>query len=684
MPTIRTLLSLLLVCLFSACGVDQTLRKADKLWQIGEYADAAAAYRKVYQQLPSKEKALKGAVSLQMARCYNQLNAIPRALAAYQTGLRYGQPTLHDRLTFARLLLKAGQYQNATRAFEALKDSLPNDPLWRNGLLSAQQAAAWKAQKSHYRVKPMASLNSPQADYAPMLLPGDTTQLYFTSSRKTALGNELNGVTGTKSCDIFFTQLNDKGTWSRPEPVVGAVNSAYEDGTCTFSPDGQTMFFTRCTIHPSQPRYAQIWTAQRHDATWSNPQPLRLSRDTLATFAHPAVSPDGKWLYFVSDLPGGQGGLDLWRAQLTLTGIGFIENLGAPINTAGNEMFPTFRTNGDLYFSSDGHPGLGGLDLFCATFKPHHEIDISRLPAPVNSSADDFGMTFEGHHMRGFFASNRNDAHGYDHLYRFECPDVTQTIQGWVYERDGYELPQAQVYLVGNDGTNEKLSVHGNGAFTKVVKPGVDYLLLATCDGFLNHQEALHIDTIDSAKVYTLQFPLASIQAPVLIDNIFYAFDKATLLPESTAALDQLVALLNENPHVTIELSAHCDDRGSALYNQRLSQQRAENVVRYLVAHGIQADRLTAVGYGKSKPKIVPLKLTERYPWLKAGDVLSETFIASLDNAQQAVCNQLNRRTEFRVLRTTYGLFDAQGKSKESATKPIKKLTNTNTTEKTF
>ena len=224
MSTTRTLLSLLLVCLFSACGVDQTLRKADKLWQIGEYADAAATYRKAYQQLPPKEKVRKGAVSLQMARCYNRLNATPRALAAYQTGLRYGQPTLHDRLTFARLLLKAGQYQNATRTFEALKDSLPNDPLWRNGLLSAQQAAAWKAQKSHYRVKPMTSLNSPQADYAPMLLPGDTTQLYFTSSRKTALGNELNGVTGTKSCDIFFTKQNDKGTWSRPEPVAGAVN----------------------------------------------------------------------------------------------------------------------------------------------------------------------------------------------------------------------------------------------------------------------------------------------------------------------------------------------------------------------------------------------------------------------------------------------------------------------------
>ena len=194
-----------------------------------------------------------------------------------------------------------------------------------------------------------------------------------------------------------------------------------------------------------------------------------------------------------------------------------------------------------------------------------------------------------------------------------------------------------------------------------MISPGVDYLLLATCKGFLNHQEAFRADSVSESKEYVLQFPLASITAPVLIDNIFYDFDKATLRPESARALDELVGLLQENPHVTIELSAHCDYKGSAEYNKRLSQRRAETVVDYLVAHGIARARLTPMGYGKEKPKRVRAKLTETYPWLKVDDVLTEAFVKSQNEQQQDICNQLNRRTEFIVLRTTYGLFDEEG-----------------------
>ena len=237
-----------------------------------------------------------------------------------------------------------------------------------------------------------------------------------------------------------------------------------------------------------------------------------------------------------------------------------------------------------------------------------------------------------------------------------------------MYEQDGYELPQALVYMVGNDGTNVKLSVKGDGSFTEEIKPGVDYVFLGTCKGYLNHKEQLKVDTVKESAEYVLQFPLASITAPVLIDNIFYDFDKATLRPESTEALDKLVTLLNENPNVTIELSAHTDYRGSAEYNKRLSQRRAESVVSYLTEHGIAADRLSPMGYGKEKPKTIKRKLTETYDWLKEGDVLTEEYITSLkDEEKQEVCNQLNRRTEFVVLRTTYGLFnDAQeSKSKQ-------------------
>lgn len=340
--------------------------------------------------------------------------------------------------------------------------------------------------------------------------------------------------------------------------------------------------------------------------------------------------------------------------------------MDSTINTPGNEEFPSFRPNGDLYFSSDGHQGMGGLDIFIAkTDKNTGKVKIEHPGYPLNSADDDFGMTFDGPHNQGFFSSNRNDARGYDHIYSFENPEIIQTVKGWVYETDGYELPKSQIYMIGNDGTNLKLSVKGDGSFTQTVSPGVDYVILATCEGFLNHKEEINIGNTKESKEYTLQFPLASIAAPVLIDNIFYDLDKASLRPESATALDKLVALLNENPHITIELSANCDYRGNDEYNKILSQKRAETVVKYLINKGIAADRLTAVGYGKENPKTIKRKLTEKYDWLKEGDQLTAEYIKKLSKDKQEICNQLNRRTEFRVIRTTYGLFDKNGKLKE-------------------
>jgi outer membrane protein OmpA-like peptidoglycan-associated protein len=308
---------------------------------------------------------------------------------------------------------------------------------------------------------------------------------------------------------------------------------------------------------------------------------------------------------------------------------------------------------------------MGGLDIFIATADSvTGKWTIENPGYPLNSQGDDFGMTFEGLHNRGYFSSNRGDGRGWDHIYSFECPEVIQTVKGWVYEQEGYELPKGLVYMVGNDGTNLKLSVKGDGSFTQKIKPNVDYVFLGTCKGFLNHKEQLRVDTVSTSEEYVLQFPLASITAPVLIDNIFYDFDKATLRPESTKSLDELIALLNENPNVTIELSAHCDYRGPEVYNKYLSQKRAETVVEYLIAHGIAKDRLSPVGYGKEKPKTIRKKLTETYTWMKEGDVLSEEYIKKLDKDKQEICNQLNRRTEFIVLRTTYGMFDKNGNIK--------------------
>lgn len=643
------------------------MKKGDKFFAMGEYYDAANQYKKAYSQTKAKDRPLRGQRALKMGDSYRRINQTQRAIAAYNNAVRYKQADSTSVFYLAQLLLKNGSYKDAEKYFALLLDSMPDNPLVKSGLESARMAPKWKADAalSGYQVKKEDLFNSRRAEYSPMLAGDDYDQLYFTSTRNQAVGDELSGITGTKPADIFVAYKDEKGNWQKPEVIEGELNSAFEEGACSFTPDSKTMYLTICQTDPTYPRYAKIATSNRSDASWGKAQVLDITRDTLSLFAHPAISPDGMWLYFVSDMPGGLGGLDIWRVEMTAAGLGALENLGAPINTPGNEMFPTFRPNGDLYFSSDGHPGLGGLDIFIA--KPVVDEASSSLyelehpGSPLNSQGDDFGMTFDGMHNRGFFCSNRGDARGWDHIYSFEKHEIIQTVKGYVYEQDGYELPQALVYMVGNDGTNQKLSVKGDGSFTEIIQPGVDYVFLGTCKGYLNHQEQLRVDTVQESEEYVLQFPLASITAPVLVDNIFYDFDKATLRPESTASLDKLVALLNENPNVTIELSAHTDYRGSQEYNKRLSQRRAESVVNYLVEHGIAADRLSPVGYGKEKPKTVKRKLTEQYDWLKESDVLTEEFITNLkDEEKQEICNQLNRRTEFVVLRTTYGIFDKE------------------------
>ena len=660
-----------------SCAVDNAMRKGEKFLAIGEYHDAAEQFKKAYTKTPTKERQLRGQRALKMAHCYRHISSTQKAISAYRNALRYNVATLDDRLDYARLLLKNGEYKRALTEFELLNDSMPNNVLVRNGLLSAKMAPKWKEQGSDYTVKKMTEFNSRRADYCPVLAGDQWDRLYFSSTRNDALGDELSGITGAKPGDIFFSDKDDKGKWSKPQTIESGLNTEYDEGACCLSPDGSTMYLTQCLSDASYPRFAQIVTAQRSDASWGKTTPLLITNDTLSSYAHPAVSPDGEWLYFVSDMPGGKGGLDIWRMRLTANGPVGVENLGEPINTPGDEMFPTFRPNGDFYFSSDGHPGFGGLDIFIATVGEDGKYHLSHPGYPLNSQGDDFGMTFQGQLNQGFFSSNRGDGRGWDHIYSFYNPEIVQTIRGWIYEQDGYELTAGEARIVGTDGTNLRLGVRGDGSFEYVVKPGVDYIILAMCDGFLNHKEEIHVDSVKESKVYDLQFPLASISAPVLIDNIFYAFDKATLLPESKNALDSLILMLNENPNITIELSAHTDYRGAEAYNKKLSQKRAESVVKYLINHGIAADRLTAVGYGEEKPKTIRRKVAERYPWLKENDVLTEEFILKLKPEQQETANALNRRTEFKVLRTTYNMFDKDGNLKNPPKKPVDKEVET-------
>lgn len=656
---------LLIFILLSACGTpERSIKRGDAAMAIGEYCEAAAQYKKGYSRIPPTDRKRRGEVAYKMGDAFRRYGNSARALGAFRNAARYGQNDTLTQFFIGELLRMQGDYRGAEKAYQTYLDSFPSDERARQMLQSLSEATGIKERGSAYTVKMETMFSGSRSDYAPAYNGDEATTLYFSTTRPAVTGSDLSGITGMKPGDIYMVRKDEKGKWKAPEPVEGGLNTENDEGATAFSSDGKTMYLTVCRTDPQYPRMAEIWTSQRADAGWGKPAALKITADTLSSYAHPAPSPDGRWLYFTSDMPGGYGGTDLWRARMDAHGVGSIENLGPEINTEGNECFPAFRPSGELYFSSDGRtPSLGGLDLYRAkqdTITEHWTV--VHLPAPMNSPADDFGITFEGWHNRGYFSSNRSTGgRGWDKIYSFSYPEVLQTVKGWVYEQDGYELPEALVYIVGNDGTNEKLSVKSDGSFEMAITPGVDYLLLATCKGYLNFRNNLHADSLEVEHQHVLQFPLPSINVPVLVRNVFYEFDKADLTPESTAALDRLTNMLKENPNVTIELAAHCDYRGNDDYNLRLSQRRAESVVRYLTEHGIEAERLTAKGYGETMPKIVNKKLLETYPFLHEGDTLTVPYILALPADQQEVCNALNRRTEFRVLRTTYGLFDEKG-----------------------
>ncbi len=336
-------------------------------------------------------------------------------------------------------------------------------------------------------------------------------------------------------------------------------------------------------------------------------------------------------------MPGGYGGLDIWRVNLN-DRVGSLENMGPQINTPGNESFPYSRTDSLLYFASDGHPGFGGLDIFKAKLNTTGEYwSVENMGQPVNSAGDDFGITF-GQGETGYFSSNRGDARGYDHIFSFELPDIHITISGWVLDKDEEPVPNAIIRIVGDDGSNQKEVARDDGSFKFNLDRGVKYVMKAGAPGYLNVKQEFESDSAEEDADYGIDFILAAINKPQVVENIFYDFDKATLRPESKSALDEMVVMLNENPNVTIEMGAHTDRKGSDEYNIRLSDRRAQSVVDYLIGAGIDAGRLSPKGYGESMPKTVTKRIAREYPQFPEGTVLTEEFIETLVPEDQGGC----------------------------------------------
>lgn len=653
--SIYLLSALLLAPLFWSCGGPK-LSVADEQMKRGEYFEAAKTYRKVYNKLKNKEdRPLRGQVALSMAECHARLNQSARAAAAYQNALRYGQTDSTIHLKLAQMLHADGKFSAAIKEYETFLEYVPDNPTALNGLHGAKVAIE-KGGTTRYVVKNFKLVNSRRADYAPMFIDRTTEdQLYFTTTNEKVSGKDKSSITGMKNGDIWMIKKNEKGEWTRPTAVEGELNSDFDEGVISFSPDGQTMYLSVARQAANSNTGVEIFTSSRSDAKWSKPVKFDITADTLSSYAHPAVSPDGTWLYFTSDMPGGYGGKDLWRINLKERG-GSLENLGEWINTPGDEMFPYVYSDSVLYFSSDGRIGYGGLDLYKAELTKSGGWRVTNMGTPVNSSADDFGITF-GKGESGFFSSNRGDARGYDHIYSFELPELKIQISGWVVDRDDEPVPNAVIRIIGNDGSNQKQIAKPDGSFSFPLNRGISYVMLAGAKGYLNSKQQFTSDIAEEDAEYGIDFVLAPINKPVVIDNIFYDFDKASLRPESKAALDSLADVLRDNPNVTIEMASHTDRKGSDEYNINLSSRRAKSVIDYLISVGIAPDRLQSQGYGESKPKTITKKLARTYPQFKEGDVLNEEFILSLPEEDQIIADQINRRTEFQVLSVDYEMY---------------------------
>ncbi len=636
------------------------LKDADEAYDRGEYFDAATIYRKLYNRYNRKEDAwLRGELAFQLGMCHLKLNQGNRATAAFQNAIRYEYENNTTLLRLAQAQQREGQYAAAINSYNEYLDMFSDDWEALVGIRGCELAPGWKAEGSRYIVKPFKMFSSRRADYCPMYLDKNLEYIYYTSTNEKSTGELRSEITGTKKGDIYFSKKDEKGKWTRPEVVDGGLNTEHDEGAAAFSPDGSTMYLSRA-VRQDWPTTVEIYTSTRSEAKWSAPQKFEITADTLSNYSDPAVSPDGQWLYFVSDMPGGQGGTDIWRINLK-DKHGTLENLGPQINTQGNERFPNVRTDSLLYFSSNGHPGMGGLDLFVAKLQPRDENDkfsmdqwvIENMGVPMNSSADDFGITF-GEGESGFFSSNRGDARGYDHIFSFVKPDLQIWISGYVVDKDDEPVPNAVIRIVGDDGSNQKTAAKPDGSFRFDLQRGVKYVMQAGAEGYLNARQEFESDAAEEDAEYNVDFILGAMFKPQIIENIFYDFDKAVLRDESKLALDSMVMLLKDHPNIVIEMASHTDRVGSEKYNQGLSQRRAQSVVDYLIENGIPRERLKPAGYGESRPKTVTKRIHSQYPQFEEGVTLNEEFIKTLSKEDKAAADQINRRTEFQVLDTNY------------------------------
>ncbi len=649
-----------LIILIAAMPIDASAQKrkterAYETYYAGEYYEAIDQFKDAYSKTGKADKIARTELVFMIAECYRLINDPKNAETWYKLAVKSSTSKPDAQYWLAESMKKNGKHQAAIDEFKKYKQIAPSDARADQQIRACELALEWARNPEAYKIEDLRDINSKESDFSPAYGRDDYSLIYFTSSRDDAAGNKTHGATGQSYTDIFESRIDKKSKWSTPVPVE-EINSEFEDGTPTFSADMKEIYFTRCEAGKRERKGCVIMYSQRSGDSWSEPKNSGILPDSVVA-AHPALSPDGTTLYFVSDIPGGSGKKDIWMTTRSTGSETWSKpvNLGPDINTPGDELFPYVRNNGTLYFASDGLIGMGGLDIFKAVPQPDGSWVVTNMKPPINSYSDDFGITFEYDNEKGIFSSTRKGK-GNDDLFGFELPPLKFTVTGLVKdEKTGAAIPASTVQLIASDGSNLQSETGTSGDFRFTLKAGVDYIFLASKKGFLNGKEKETTKGQEKSREFMVTILLTAIDKPIELPNILYDFKKWDLRPESMVSLDKLVETLTDNPNITIELMSHTDSRDTEAFNQDLSQKRAQIVVDYLIEKSIDPERLSAKGYGELSPKSVDAAIIAQNPFLKAGSVLTEQYINSLsDEEQKEIAHQINRRTEFRVLRTDY------------------------------
>ncbi|MBT6013770.1 MAG: OmpA family protein [Flavobacteriales bacterium] len=667
----KNILKLLVVSLLLSSVVPNTVlaqkinkktAKADRAFDAEEYFKASELYKKAYKK--TKNRALKAEITFKQAECYRLSGNTKRAESYYKRAVKSKYPDLIVYLRYADMLMINAKYEDALEQYDLYNKKNPTDIRGEKGMKSCQFAVQWMKNPTRYLIQQMPVVNSRSNDFSPAFGNRDYSEVYFISSRKGSSNDKIDERTGEFFTDIYKTKLDKKGKWSIPKAELEPINTEAHEGTLCLNENGTTMYFTTCKVEIKKSLGCGISISQRKGKLWGSLNTLQIKLDSNSTIGHPAVSSDEKKIIFSANLSGGYGGKDLWIVEKINRGQWADPvNLGPAVNTSGDEMFPFLHQDGTLYFSSNGHVGMGGLDIYKSILSEDGlYVSSVNLKYPVNSSADDFGMIIERKSERGYFTSNRvkwtdsegneRNSKGGDDIYQFELPPLILTLQGVITDtKTGAVVTNSKVKLVGDDGSAVEFITDNTGSYNFELTPLTSYEIIVTKEGYLNNKVTETTVGIEGNTDLVKDINIDPIKKEIILPRIEYDFAKSDLRPQSILDLDLLIITLNENPNITIELNSHTDFRGTDKQNNALSQKRADACIEYLISKGIPADRLLANGKGESTPYVMDQKDGK----LKVGDVLSVSYINKFrfkKNKEKA--HQYNRRTTFKVLTEDY------------------------------